>query len=270
MCLASQPATGRRFANGGGYAEYLAVPAGQVLPLPRGWSLLEGVALPETFFTIAQTLLMRAGLSPGMDLLVHGAAGGIGGAAIQIGRALGARPIAVVSDDEKADYVRSLGAADVIVHTREDFVARTLDLTGGKGADRIIEMAGGATLVRDLDAAARGGHIVIVASLSGDLSPINAGKIVGKHLTLSGSTLRHLSRTAKAAIAERLRETVWPALEDGRIIPPRIRTVPLVEAARAHAEMEKRSHYGKLILLTDFGLSLANRQRTGDKPIETL
>lgn len=250
--------------NGGGYAEYVAVPAGQVLPAPKGWTLAAAAALPETFFTVAQTLVMRAGLAPGMDLLIHGAAGGIGGAAIQIGRLFGARPIAVVSDAEKAWYVETLGVAadDIIIHTQVDFVARTLALTGGKGADRIVEMAGGDNLVRDIDAAARGGHIVLLASLSGEPSPIHAGKLVGKWLTLSGSTLRPQTSAAKAAIAATLRRDVWPALEDGRIVRPQIRVLPLAEAAAAHAVLENRSAYGKLVLLTAFGASLDEQPPT--------
>jgi putative PIG3 family NAD(P)H quinone oxidoreductase len=241
--------------NGGGYAEYVAVPAGQVLPLPAGWSLPAGAALPETFFTVAQTLVMRAGLAPGLSVLIHGAAGGIGGAAIQIAKLLGARPIAVVSDAAKAEYVKTLGVApgDVIMHTTEDVVARTRDLTDGRGADRILHMAGGPTLERDIDAAARGGHIVLVASLSGEASSIAAGKLVAKWLTLSGSTLRPQSSAVKAAIAQCLSHDIWPALADGRIVPPRLVTLPMEQAAAAHVEMEKRENYGKLVLLTEYG-----------------
>jgi NADPH2:quinone reductase len=252
--------------NGGGYAEYVAVPSGQVLPLPRGWTLPAGASLPETFFTVAQTLVMRAGLGPGMDLLVHGAAGGIGGAAIQVAKVLGARPIAVVSDSEKAWYVTTLGVApgDVIIHTEQDFVARTKELTGGKGADRILEMAGGATLVQDIEAAARGAHIVLVASLSGEPSSLPAGKIVANWLTISGSTLRPQSSAVKAAIADCLRRDIWPALSDGRIVRPRIRALPLEEASAAHVEMEKRENYGKLLLLTEFGRRYVNAPPPAD------
>ena len=246
--------------NGGGYAEFVAVPAGQVLPLPQGWSLVDGAALPETFFTVQQTLVLRAGLTAGMDVLIHGAAGGIGGAAIQIARLLGARPIAVVSTPEKARYARSLGAAAVIEHGREDFVSRTLELTGGKGADRILDMIGGDYLPRNIEAAARGGHIVLLAAMSGDPSSISAGKLVFKWLTISGSTLRPQPHAEKAAIADSLREDVWPGLADGRIRPPRIQRFMLTEAAAAHAEMEQRGHYGKLLLVTAFG-----REAGGEK-----
>ena len=244
--------------NGGGYAEYVAVPAGQVLPLPEGWSLVAGAALPETFFTVQQTLVMRAGLQAGMQVLIHGAAGGIGGAAIQICRLHGANPIAVISSPEKAAYVRSLGATDIIDHSTEDFVARTREITGGHGADRILDMVGGDYLPRNIDASARGGHIVQVASLDARKSQISAGLVVGKWLTLSGSTLRPQTSAAKAAIAESLRGNVWPALADGRIRPPRIRALPLADAARGHRAMELRENYGKIVLVTDFGAGLAD------------
>jgi NADPH2:quinone reductase len=239
--------------NGGGYAEYVAVPAGQVLRLPAGWSLVSGAAVPETFFTVQQTLVMRAGLAPGMDVLIHGAGGGIGGAAIQIAKLYGANPIAVVSSAEKAAYTRTLGAVAVIEHTTEDFVARTLEITGGRGADRILDVVGGNYLARNIEASARGGHIVQVAAMTGKLSEVSAGRIVMKWLTISGSTLRPQTHETKAAIARSLRETVWPALADGRILRPRIRAVPLEQAAAGHAAMEQRENYGKIVLVTRFG-----------------
>jgi len=159
---------------------------------------------------------------------------------------------------EKAAYVRSLGATDIIDHSTEDFVARTREITGGHGADRILDMVGGDYLPRNIDASARGGHIVQVASLDARKSQISAGLMVGKWLTLSGSTLRPQTSAAKAAIAESLRGNVWPALADGRIRPPRIRALPLAEAARGHRAMELRENYGKIVLVTDFGAGLAD------------
>lgn len=255
--------------HGGGYAEYVVVPAGQALPLPRGWSMAAGAALPETFFTIEQTLVMRAGIAPGMQVLIHGAAGGIGGAAIQIARLHGANPIAVVSGPEKASYARSLGALATIDRTTEDFVARTLSITGGVGADRIVDIVGGDVLDRNIRAAARFGHIVIVSTLAGPKSEINASHILMKQLTLSGSTLRPQSREAKAAIARSLFNSAWPALADGRIVRPRIRALSLAEAARAHVELEKPGHYGKLILLTPWGESRLDAALDRDNPIES-
>jgi NADPH:quinone reductase len=186
-------------------------------------------------------------------VLIHGAAGGIGGAAIQIAKTLGAIPIAVVSNTEKAAYAKNLGATHVIDHSREDFVARVKDITSGTGVDRILDMTGGDYLPRNIEAAARGAHIVQVASLSGQKSEINAGLIVAKWLTLSGSTLRPQPAEAKAAIATSLRQHVWPHIEANRIAPPRIRTFSLTEAATAHIEMEKRENYGKILLVTAFG-----------------
>lgn len=250
--------------NGGGYAEYVAVPAGQVLPLPSGWSLAAGAALPETFFTVQQTLVMRAGLAPGMHVLIHGAAGGIGGAAIQLCRLHGALPIAVVSSPEKAAYARSLGAIETIDHTIEDFVARAREITGGDGVDRIVDMVGGDMLPRNIEASARGGHIVQVASMAGTKSEVSAGTLVMKWLTLSGSTLRPQNFLVKARIAESLRAEVWPALADGRILPPRIRALPLEEAPRGHRALEARENYGKIIMLTGWGRTLT------DNSIESL
>lgn len=255
--------------NGGGYAEYVVVPAGQVLPLPRGWSMAAGAALPETFFTIEQTLVMRAGVAEGMHVLIHGGAGGIGGAAIQIARLHGAVPIAVVSDATKAAYARSLGAAETIDRTDEDFVARTLSISGGKGADRIVDIVGGDALDRNIRAAARFGHIVIVSTQAGPKAEINASLILMKQLTLSGSTLRPQTRAVKAAIAASLLKTAWPALADGRIVRPRIRWVALADAARGHVELERRDNYGKLILLTPWGESLNNSGDEADNPIES-
>lgn len=239
--------------NGGGYAEYVAVPASQVLPLPVNWALADAAALPECWFTITQTLVMRAGLVPGMSVLVTGAAGGLGGAAIQIAKILGADPIAVVSSAEKAAYVLKLGARAVIRHDLEDVVARTLELTGGKGADRILDMVGGETTRRNIDAAARFGHIVLVASLGDRNGTLPLNKIVAKQLTLSGSTLRHQPPETKAAIAAHLRQHLWPALADPALPRPKIAAFPLAETAAAHRAMEERSHLGKVVLVTDFG-----------------
>lgn len=241
--------------NGGGYAEYVAVPEGQVLPAPDDWTLPSAAALPETFFTIEQTLVMRAGMEKGMSALVHGAAGGIGGAALQIARALGARPIAVVSNAEKARYARTIGAAEIITHTSEDFVARTLELSGGKGADRIVSIAGGDILGRNIAASANGGAIVQLAGLSGSKSEIDIGQVLRRNLTLIGSVLRPQGRAVKAAIAACLMRDVWPALAAGRIVPPRTRFFPFAEAIEAHTAMEKRDSYGKIVLLSPWGRS---------------
>jgi NADPH2:quinone reductase len=240
--------------NGGGYAEYVAVPAGQVLPVPEGWTLVEAAALPETWFTVTQTLVMRAGLVPGMSVLVHGGAGGIGGAAIQICSILGARAFAVVSSQDKASYCRDLGAAAVIDRTSENIAERVMALTEGKGADRVVDLIGGALTAVNIAASARGGHIVQVSTLEGADATVPLRLMMARDLTLSGSTLRPQSAATKAAIAARIRTDLLPALSAPFCIKPEIATFALADAAGAHAEMESRRHRGKLVLVTAYGL----------------
>jgi NADPH2:quinone reductase len=244
--------------NGGGYAEYAAVPAGQVLPVPEGWSLTEAAALPETWFTITQTLIMRAGLQAGMSVLVHGAAGGIGGAAIQIATIVGARAIGVVSSPAKADYARRLGAIATIDYTSEDVAVRALALTDGKGVDRVVDIIGGAMTEQNLAASARGGHIVQVSTLDGASASLSLRTIMAKQLTLSGSTLRPQTTQTKAAIADRIRADLLPALTRPGFVKPDVTHFPLARAADAHAAMEARSHVGKFVLVTEFGASLTS------------
>ena len=241
--------------NGGGYAEYVAVPQGQVLPIPKNWTVLEAAALPETWFTVTQTLVMRAGLSAGMNVLVHGAAGGIGGAAIQIARILGARPIAVVSSPEKADYATSLGAT-AIIQSSDDIAAEVKNLTNGHGVDRIVDIVGGTMAAINVAAAAHGAHILQVSTLEGGNAAIPLRQMMAKSITLSGSTLRPQSAETKAAIADRISADLLPALSDPNWMKPRITSFPLEEAARAHELMEGRGHIGKNVLVTAFGQSL--------------
>ncbi|MET3924067.1 NAD(P)H-quinone oxidoreductase [Devosia sp. 2618] len=239
--------------NGGGYADYVAVPAGQVLPIPAGWSFAEAAALPETWFTVTQTLVMRAGLTAGMTVLVHGAAGGIGGAAIQIATILGASVIAVVSSPAKADYARSLGAIATIDYTSQDIVARVMELTDNKGVDRVLDIIGGSMAEKNVAASARGGHIVQVSTLDGGSANIALRTIMAKQLTLSGSTLRPQTPATKAAIANRIRTALLPALAAPGFTKPRITTFPIAEAQDAHRLMETRAHIGKIVLITRFG-----------------
>jgi NADPH2:quinone reductase len=239
--------------NGGGYAEYVAVPAGQVLPVPDGWSLSEAAALPETWFTVTQTLVMRAGLEAGMTVLVHGASGGIGGAAIQIAGILGARAIAIVSDEDKADYCQELGAVASIDRTRENIAERVMALTEGRGADRVVDLMGGAMTAVNVAASARGGHIVQIATLEGASPAVPLRQMMAKDLTLSGSTLRPQSSATKAAIAARIRADLLPALQSPGWVKPEVRSFALEQASDAHALMESRRHRGKLVLLTAFG-----------------
>lgn len=241
--------------NGGGYADIVAVPSGQVLPVPDNWSLVEAAALPETWFTITQTLVMRAGLEAGMTVLVHGAAGGIGGAAIQIAGILGAKTIAVVSSPAKADYARRLGAIATIDYTKEDVAARALELTDGKGVDRVVDIIGGAMTEKNIAASARGGHIVQVSTLDGANVQVSLRAIMARQLTLSGSTLRPQTPAIKAAIADRIRTDLLPALAVPGFIKPTVTAFPIDDAAGAHRAMEARAHVGKIVLVTEFGAS---------------
>jgi NADPH2:quinone reductase len=240
-------------ANGGGYAEFVAVPAGQVLPVPEGWTLAEAAALPETWFTVTQTLVLRAGLAPGMSVLVHGAAGGIGGAAIQIATILGASAIAVVSSPAKAAYATRLGAVATIDYTTEDIVARAQALTDGHGVDRVLDIIGGAMAQTNIDACARGAHIVQVSTLDGGNAQISLRTLMARQLTLSGSTLRPQTAATKAAIAEHIRTHLLPALSAPGSVKPAITPFPFDQAPAAHRAMEARTHLGKLVLVTPFG-----------------
>lgn len=235
--------------NGGGYAEYVAVPAGQVLPTPANWSLVDAAALPETWFTITQTLVMRAGLAADMSVLVTGAAGGIGGAAIQISRILGALPIALVSSDDKAAYALSLGAHATIRHDTDDVAARVRDLTGGKGVDRIVDMVGGDATRRNLELLAHGGHLVVVSTQADRNANLSLGRMVANDLTISASRLRPQTPQTKAAIARHLREHLWPAIAAPTLPHPKIRRFALAQAADAHRTAAARGHYGKIVLV---------------------
>lgn len=239
--------------NGGGYADYVAVPAGQVLPVPAGWSWTEAAALPECWFTVTQTLVMRAGLARGMSVLISGASGGVGGAAVSIAKILGANPIGIVSSDEKAAYARQLGATAIVRRDRDDIVARALELTGDRGADRVLDLAGGDFTRQAIDASARFGHIVVVSTLADRNATLPLNKVTAKQLTLSGSTLRPQTPETKAAIAAHLREHIWPALADPAFPRPRIRTFQLDSAAAAHVALKNPGHFGKIVLVTAFG-----------------
>ena len=252
----SQWAVGDRvmaLTNGGGYADYVAVPQGQVLAVPDGWSLTEAAALPETWFTVTQTLVMRAGLEPGMTVLVHGAAGGIGGAAIQIATILGASAIGVVSSADKADYARRLGAIATVDYTSEDIVTRVKALTDGRGVDRVLDIIGGAMAEKNIAASARGGHIVQVSTLDNGNASLPLNLVMAKQLTLSGSTLRPQTAETKAAIAARIRTDLLPVLSRPGFTRPTITSFPLSEASQAHEAMEARRHVGKIVLVTPFG-----------------
>lgn len=234
--------------TGGGYAEYCVAPAQQCLPIPKGLSLAEAAGLPETYFTVWSNVFERARLQPGESLLVHGGASGIGTTAIQLATALGSTVYATAGTDERARAVESLGAARGINYRDEDFVEVIKQATEGRGVDVILDMIAGDYIARDLKCLADDGRLVIIAVLGGVKAQIDCGQVLRRRLTITGSTLRPRPVSFKAAIAQALLKHVWPLLEQGRIKPIVHATLPLEQAAQAHAMMEASQHTGKIIL----------------------
>ncbi len=234
--------------TGGGYAEYCAAPAPQCLAVPRGLSVVEAAALPETFFTVWSNVFDRAGLEAGETFLVHGGSSGIGTTAIQLAKAQGARVFATAGSDEKCAACRELGAVRAINYRTEDFVEIVKEETEGRGVDVILDMVGGDYVARNIKAAAVDGRIVNIAFLKGPKVEVNLLPVMLKRLTLTGSTLRARSVGFKGAIARRLKEKVWPLIEAGRVRPVIHATFPLTQAAEAHRLMETSAHIGKIML----------------------
>ena len=233
---------------GGGYAEYCVAPAGQTLPVPRGLSFAEAAGLPETFFTVWSNVFDRARLAEGESLLVQGGTSGIGVAAIQLAAALGRTVYATAGSDEKCRVCEALGARRGINYRSEDFAAVIKDLTKGRGVDVVLDMVAGDYVPREIECLADDGRIAIIATLGGGATSINLGTLLRRRLTITGSTLRPRSVEFKTAIAQRLRENVWPLLEAGRVKPMLFRRFPLADAAGAHALMESSQHVGKIVL----------------------
>ncbi|MEO5338415.1 MAG: NAD(P)H-quinone oxidoreductase [Magnetospirillum sp. WYHS-4] len=237
--------------GGGGYAEYCTAPAGQCLPVPAGLSFAEAACLPETFFTVWSNVFERAALRPGETFLVHGGAGGIGSAAIQLARHFGARVMATAGSDEKCALCRRLGANLAIDYRETDFVAAAGDFTGGRGVDVILDMVGGSYVARNLKALASEGRLVQIAFQAGSKVDLDLMPLMLKRLTLTGSTLRIQSLERKAAIAAALKDRVWPPIEAGHVRPQVSATYPLAQAAKAHRRMDGADHWGKIALLVD-------------------
>jgi NADPH:quinone reductase len=249
----TDPAVGARacaLVAGGGYAEYVAVPAVQCLPIPGTLSTEEAGALPETFFTVYYNVFIRSRLQPGETLLIHGGSSGIGTTAIMLAKALGARVIVTAGSADKCAACRKLGADVAIDYKQEDFVAATLEATGGQGADVVLDMVGGDYLARNIAAAAVNGRIAVIATQHGTKAELDLAALMKKRLWLGGSTLRPQSVESKGAIAASLRREVWPLFESGSLRPVIHARFPLREAAHAHELMESGMHIGKIVLLT--------------------
>ena len=241
---------------GGGYAQLCVAPVAQCLPVPKGLTDIEAASLPETFFTVWSNVFDRGRLRAGETLLIQGGTSGIGVTAIQMAKAAGAKVIATAGSDDKCQACLALGADHAINYKTTDFVAEAKRLTGGAGVDVILDMVAGDYVAREVEALAEDGRLVIIAVQGGLQSGFNAGMVLRRRLTLTGSTLRPRPVAFKAAIAQSLRQTVWPWIEAGRIKPVIHSVYGAMEAgnglpsgaAQAHALMESNQHVGKLVV----------------------
>ncbi len=235
--------------TGGGYAQFCTAPASNCLPLPKGHTMVEAAALPETFFTVWSNVFQHARLEEGERFLVHGGSSGIGTTAIQLARVFGARVFASAGSLTKCRACEKLGAERAINYHIEDFVKVIKELTDDEGVDVILDMVGGDYLPRNIEALAMEGRLVQIAFLNGPkVERMDFMPVLLKRLTIIGSTLRARSVAQKAMIAQELRERVWPLLEQGSIRPVIDSTYPLVDATEAHTRMESSLHIGKIVL----------------------
>ena len=235
--------------NGGGYAEFALAPENTTLPVPKGLSLIEAAALPETVFTVWHNVFERGELKPGDWFLVHGGTSGIGTTAIQMAKLFGAHVIVTVGSDDKVDICLKLGADRAVNYKREDFVDAVREATAGEGANVILDMVGGDYIERNLKAAALEGHIVQIAFMKGSKVAIDLLRIMTRRLTLTGSTLRPQGPEVKARIAKAVEERVWPLIEAGKFKPVIDSTFPFNDAADAHRRIDDPDHIGKIVLL---------------------
>ncbi|MGC8549761.1 MAG: NAD(P)H-quinone oxidoreductase [Acidobacteriaceae bacterium] len=233
--------------HGGGYAEFVVVPAGHCLPVPKGFSMVEAAALPEAAMTVWSNVFEAARLAEGESLLVHGGASGVGSCAVQYGVALGHRVFATAGSDAKCEAVRKLGA-EALNYRAEDFVTVVWESTGGHGVDVILDMVGGDYLARDLHALAMDGRVSVIATQGGRRAEFDVALMMRKRAVITGSMLRPRTVAEKAAIVAALREKIWPLYESGRIKPLLHGVYALENAAEAHRELESGGHIGKLVL----------------------
>ena len=241
---------------GGGYAECCVAPVVQCLPVPKGWSFVEAASLPETFFTVWSNVFERGHLQAGETLLVQGGTSGIGVTAIQLAKAFGATVIATAGSDDKCAACLRLGADHAINYKTADFAAEVLRLTNQRGADVVLDMVAGDYVRREVECLAEDGRIVIIAVQGGVKSEFNAGLVLRRRLTVTGSTLRARPVAFKGAIAQALRQQVWPQLVAGRVKPVVHAQFAALQAgeglpsgaARAHALMQSGDHVGKIVL----------------------
>ncbi|MBO4205291.1 NAD(P)H-quinone oxidoreductase [Micromonospora echinofusca] len=234
---------------GGGYAERVVVPAGQLLPVPAGVDLVDAAALPEVACTVWSNVRQVAGLRRGETLLVHGGGSGIGTFAIQFGAALGAT-VLVTARSGKHDRLRELGAAHTIDYRAEDFVEVTRRVTDGRGADVILDIMGGAYLPRNVAALATSGRLVVIGLQGGRKGELDLSALLAKRASVTATALRSRPVAEKAAIVRGVRDEVWPLVESGTVRPVVDRRLPMAEAAGAHRLVESSDHLGKVLLVT--------------------
>ncbi len=234
--------------SGGGYAELCVAPVGQCLPIPSGLSDIEAASLPETFFTVWSNVFERARLLSGETLLIQGGSSGIGVTAIQIAKALGATVLVTAGSDEKCAACLTLGADHAINYKTTDFAEEVKKRTNGQGVNVILDMVAGSYVVREVECLAEDGRLVIIAVQGGIKAEINAGLVLRKRLTITGSTLRPRSLEFKSAVAKALKEKVWPLISSGAIRPVIHSTFAAGDAAKAHVLMESNQHIGKIVL----------------------
>ena len=236
--------------TGGGYAEQVLVPAGQVLPVPAGIDLVTAAALPEVTSTVWSNVFMLAGLSPGETLLVHGGGSGIGTMAIQLAKAVGATVVVTAGSPEKLAACAALGADAGIDYVRQDFVAELRSITDGHGADVILDVIGAKYLGRNVEALAVEGRLVVIGMQGGRTAELDLGMLMAKRAAVLATTLRARPAAEKATIVAAVRAHVWPLLESGAVRPVVDRVLPLCEAAEAHRVVEASTHVGKVLLTT--------------------
>ena len=234
--------------SGGGYAEFAVAAAPLCLPVPKGLTMAEAAAVPETFFTVWDNLFTRGRCKTGDEVLIHGGTSGIGTTAIQLAHAWGARVYATAGSPDKVKACERLGAARGIDYKTEDFVEVIKKETGGKGVNIVLDIVAGSYVGRNIDCAALEGRIVVISLLGGARAEINVGKILMQRLTLTGSTLRSRTVEQKGAVAAAVLRNVWPLLRAGRARPVIHATFPLTEASEAHRLMESSNHIGKIVL----------------------
>lgn len=234
--------------SGGGYAEQVAVPVGQLLPVPRGVSLVEAAALPEVACTVWSNVFQLAALQPGEVLLVHGGTSGIGTHAIQLAKRFGARVLCTVGSAEKAARAEQLGAEKAILYKEVDFVEQVRALTDGRGADVVLDNMGAAYLSRNVDVLATGGRLVVIGLQGGAKAELDLGALLVKRAAVHATSLRSRPAGQKAAIVAAVLAGVWPAVEAGEVRPVVDRVLPLDQVADAHRLLEQSSHIGKVLL----------------------